>query len=163
MATIPFREILQVTNYSHHHGLLGSEAATQTFRYGNLISLNGATPAAYAATAAGAPAAAAKNKLAALAGRNSAIVLNNLPYVNPIVSMVFEISTGGAATTAALLNAGTAYGYAIDATTGLGYVNLTDTTNLVWRLTQENGTVTAPQGGVVGDTGTRVYATLIAQ
>lgn len=162
MATIPLKEILQVTQYSHHHGELGIEATAQTFRYGNLVSLNGETPAKYAATAAGAPAAATKNKLAALAGRNLTLAASDFPYVTPFASMVFQISTGPIATTAGLLNAGTAYGYAIDATTGIGYLNLSDTTNLVWRLIQHNGSVIASQGGVAGDTGVRVYAQLIA-
>lgn len=62
--------------------------------------------------------------------------------------MVFEVTATGAALTAALAKLGATYGYAIDPTTGYGYLNLADTTNAVFQL--EDGLIYG--GGTTGDT-----------
>lgn len=158
MATLPIKAILQVTHYSHHHGLLGQEAPNQTFKLGNLINLNAGGQ--FVETGAGAAATTAKNRLAAAEALNSANPNRKLPYVVPTETMVLEITAGGAASTATLLQPGTEYGVAKDPTTGYHYLNLADTTNKVFRLVWHNGQIIANGGGAVGDFNNRVYAVL---
>ena len=161
MATLPIKSILQVTNYSGHHGNLTTEAPNQNFKNGNLLVPDATTGKSIVATA-GAGAAAGKLMLAAKDSENTATPRNNaLPVVRPIPNMIFEISATGAASTAALLKAGAQYGYAIDATTGFGNLNFADTTNVVFELVQHDGDTLAPNGGVSGDTNVRVYARII--
>jgi len=157
MATFPILPIHQQTEYSNHHGLLGTHAAGQTTALGNLISpdANGE----FVETAVGAPAAAAKNKLAAhKAGIRSD---RKLAYVNPTPTMVFEVSATGAALTADLAEPGKRYGLAKDATTTYHTLSLTDTTNAVFELIAHNGSTIAK--GAVGDTNARLYAILVAR
>ena len=158
--THPIKRIVNVTHYSHHHGNLCKEAANQQFKMGNLLSLNATGEAV--PTAGGAAAASARNFLAARDGENNANP-RPLPRVTPQPNMVFEITATGAASTAALLQAGKRYGYKVDAATGLGVLDLTDTTNAVWELTAHNGTTLAKGRGVMGDTNVGVYARLLAQ
>lgn len=157
MATLPIKSILQQTEYSNHHGLLGKQATGASFKLGNLISpdANGD----FVETAVGAGAASAKNKLAA----HDSGLRNDLKvsYVDPTPNMVFEVTATGAAATAALLKPGQQYGLGKDATTGLHTLLLTDTTNAVWRLVAHNGSTLAR--GAIGDTNVGVYAVLIAR
>lgn len=160
MATLPIKSILQVTNYSGHHGTLTTEAPAQTFKLGNIVvaDANGLTATATAATAAaGKIMFAAKDSTPA----GTAVAKNAMPVVRPITNMIFEVTAGGAASSASNIAAGKQYGYAVDGTTGLGYLNLADTTNLVFELVQHDGDTLAPMGGAVGDTNVRVYARVI--
>ena len=159
MATLPVKAILQMTNYSKHHGLLGTEAPTQTFKFGNLISPNGT--GLYQETAVGAGAATARNKLAAADGQNSATPPSSLPYVDPTDDTVFAITLLGAPT-AAQVYPGLKYGLGKDATTGFHGALLSDTTNQVWELVAYNGTTV--RRGIPGtDTNVEVYAKLLAR
>ena len=154
MPTLKILPIDVKAGYSHQHGYQGDEAPSQTFKVGNLISpdANGK----YAATAAGAAAASAKNRIAMAPGQNSANPARKTEFTHPHEHGVIEITAGGAAATAALLKVGATYGYAVDGATGLGYLNLADTTNAVFRIEQN-----APTYGKVGDTNVRVYATIL--
>lgn len=157
MATLPIKSILQQTEYSQHHGLLGREAQAASFKYGNLISpdANGD----FVETAVGAGAATAKNKLAAAdSGLRSD---KKVPYVDPTSGMVFEVTATGAALTAALAKPGTQYGLGKDATSGFHTVLLTDTANKVWEVVAHNGTTIA--AGAIGDTNARLFVKLIAR
>lgn len=156
MATLPIKSILQMSEYSIHHGLKGVHAAGQTFKFGNLISpdANGE----YVETAVGAPAAAARNKLAAHdAGLRPD---RKQDYVNPTESMIFEVTAIGTGT-ADLLEAGKTYGLGKDATTGFHGLLLSDTTNAVWRIVAYNGSTVAR--GVATDVNPGVYAVLVAR
>lgn len=156
MATLGIKSILQQTEYSGHHGLLGTHAAGQTFKLGNLISVD--ANGEFIETAVGAGAATARNKLAA----HDAGIRNTrrIDYVNPTEGMIFEVSAIGVGT-ADLLEAGKTYGLGKDATTGLHGLLLSDTTNAVWRLVAVNGTTVAR--GVATDTNPGVYAQLVAR
>lgn len=154
MATLKIQPIRLQRNYDDSHGHHGAEAASQTFKDGNLISPDASGN--YQATAAGATAAAAKNKVAAAAGQNLAAPLRRVPYVDPNIANVFEISAGGAASTTSNIKVGATYGYAIDGTTGYGYLNLTDTTNAVFRVEDATPTI-----GVIGDTNVRVLVSIL--
>lgn len=155
MATLKVQPIRLQKNYTDHHGHHGAEAPNQNWRDGNLI-YPGGTNGAFIATPAGAVAATAKNRVAQGAGQNLAAPLRRVPYVDPNIANFFEITAGGAVATAALLTVGATYGYAIDATTGHGYLNLADTTNAVFRI--EDST---PVIGALGDTNVKVYASIV--
>lgn len=156
------RRILLVSEYSGHHGNLTTEAPNQQFKEGNLIYADPATGAT--ATPAGAGVTGKKNFLACRDSQNKAAPDMKLSRVTPTSTMVFEVTAGGAAATPTLIQPGKEYGYAIDPETGLGYLNLADTTNKAFRLIAHCGGVVAPDGGKVdataGDTNVRVYATL---
>jgi len=78
-------------------------------------------------------------------------------YVDPNVAFQFEVTAGGAAATTTNIQAGKTYGLAKDATTGIHYLNLADTTNAVFRI--EDG---VPVRGVLGaDTNVVVIASLV--
>ncbi|KQR22869.1 hypothetical protein [Deinococcus sp. Leaf326] len=157
MATLPIKSILQHTEYSQHHGLLGKQAAGASFKLGNLISpdANGD----YVETAVGAGAATARNKLAA---QDSGMRVDlKIPYVDPNGTMIFEVTATGAAATAALIKPGVTYGLGKDATTGFHTVLLTDTTNAVFRTVAVNGTTLAR--GAVGDTNVGLFVQLLAR
>ena len=157
MATLPILGVHQQTAYSNHHGLMGTHAAGQTYPIGNLISVD--ANGEFVETAVGAPAAAAKNKLAA--HRAGIKASRKQDYVDPFEGMVFEVTATGAALTADLAEPGKRYGLAKDATTGNHTLSLADTTNLVWELVAHNGSTIAR--GAVGDTNPRLYAKLIAR
>lgn len=160
MPNIPVQRIMQVTEYSQHHGTLATEAPNQTFKRGNAIARNAAS-GLLEAVAAGAPAAAAKIMFATQDAENAATPRrNNLSKVDPTDTMVFEVTALGAGT-AALLKAGAEYGYSIDAGTGFGVLNLADTTNKFWRIVAHDGDTLAP-GSAATDTNARVYARLVA-
>ena len=161
MATLPVKAILQMTNYSGHHGLLGAEAPTQTFKYGNLISPNAS--GLYQETAVGAGAATARNKLAAADGQNSATPSSSLPYVDPTDDSTFAITLiSTTAPVAANLIPGTRYGLGKDAATGIHGALFTDTVNQVWELVAYDGKTV--RRGVVGtDLNIEVYAKLLAR
>lgn len=135
-------------------GFLGDEAASQTFKAGNLIAANGSGK--FIATAAGATAAAAKNALALTAGQNLATPTSKVNVQTLTDEHVLDITAGGAASSAANIIVGGEYGYAIDGTTGLGYLNLADTTNKVFRIVSN-----VPTRGVIGDTNVGVQAMLL--
>lgn len=157
MATLPVKSILQQTEYSQHHGLLGRQAAAASFKLGNLISPDG--NGEYVETAVGAGAVTSRNKLAA---QDSGLrVDQKIPYVDPNGTMIFEVTATGAAATAALIKPGLSYGLGKDATTGFHTVLLTDTTNAVWRTVALNGTTLA--AGAIGDTNVRVFVQLLAR
>lgn len=156
MATIPVQRIMQVTEYSDHHGTLATEAANQTFKRGNFIAPDASGK--MAAVAAGA--ITAKVKLAAQDAENAATPRrNNLSKVNPTATMIFEVTALGTGT-AALLAAGKKYGYSIDATSGFGVLNLADTTNAAFELINHDGDTLAP-GSNATDVNPRVYARLV--
>lgn len=125
MPTLKAQPIRPQRHYVESHGHLGDEAASQTFRDGNLISPDASGK--YQATAAGATAAAAKNRIAAGPGQNLASPLRKVPYVDPNLSPTVEITAIGVAS-AANIKVGATYGYSIDGTTGFGCLNLADTT-----------------------------------
>lgn len=156
MATLGFQPIRLQRAYTEHHGHLGVEAANQTWRSGNLIQPNGAGTA-FQATPAGSGAVGAKNKVAEGRGQNLTNPTRKVPYVDPNIANFFEITAGGAAGTASNIKVGAQYGYAIDSTTGFGYLNLADTTNLVFQIEDAQ-----PVVGALGDTNIRVYASIIA-
>lgn len=148
-----------VTRYTGHHGVLDKEAPNQNFKFGNLVYQNAegkmvATQAADAATR--------KNLLAARDAENKAVPVMDLDVVTPVPDQVFEVTAGGAAATEAALVAGKQYGYAIDPDTGLGYLDLTNTSSAVFQLVNHTGKVLAGHGNI-GDTNVRVYARLLAQ
>lgn len=140
--------------YTGQHGYQGLEAANQKFEPGNLISPD--ADGKYTATAAGAAAAAAKNRIALCPGQNEANPHRKTEFAHPRECGWIEATLGGVATTADLLEPGKEYGYAIDATTGRGYVNLADTANKVFRITSPVLTL-----GEVGDTNPRGHVELI--
>jgi hypothetical protein len=156
MATLPIKSILQQTEYSQHHGLLGRAAAGATFKLGNLISVD--ANGEFVETAVGAGAASAKNKLAA---HDSGRAERKQDYVDSTGTMVFEVTATGAVSTADLLEAGKTYGLGRDATTGFHTLLLTDTANAVWRLVAVNGSTLVR--GAIGDTNVGVYAQLVAR
>lgn len=156
MATLKILPIDVKAGYSHQHGYQGEEAPSQTFKVGNLISAD--ANGKYAATAAGAPAATAKNRVAMAPGQNSTAPARKTEFTHPHEHGWVEVTAGGAASTAALIKIGATYGYAVDATTGLGYLNLADTTNAVFRIEQNT-----PTAGQIGDTNVRVLATILAR
>lgn len=153
MATLKIQPIRPQRNYTDSHGHLGDEAANQTFKDGNLLTID--ANGKFVATAAGAPAAAAKNKIAAGPGQNLAAPLRKVPYVDPNLTPLIEISAAGVAS-AANIKVGATYGYAIDGTTGFGHLNLADTTNAVFRIEDQT-----PVAGVIGDTNVRVYVSIL--
>lgn len=155
MATLKTQPIHVRAGYSGDHGRQGDEAASQTFKVGNLISpdANGK----YAATAAGAPAATAKNRVAMSFGQNNAAPARRVEYQDPNLFSTIEVTAGGAASSASNIKAGLEYGYAIDATTGLGYLDLTNTTNKVFRIEDSK-----PVKGAIGDTNVTVVASFVA-
>lgn len=154
MATLKIQPIHVRSGYSNHHGQQGDEAASQTFKVGNLISpdANGK----FAATAAGAPAAAAKNRIAMSFGQNVAAPPRRVELQDPNLFGTIEVTALGVSS-AANIKAGAEYGYAIDATTGLGYLNLADTTNKVFRIEDSK-----PVKGAIGDTNVTVVASFVA-
>lgn len=155
--TLPFRRIVNVTHYSHHHGNLNKEAADQKFKVGNLLEqTNGECTAVTAATAQG------RYLLAARDSENTENP-NPLPVVTPQPNMIFEITAGGAASTEELLQAGKQYGYAVEERSGYGYLDLAAAGTAVFELVNHNGSTLAKNGGAVGDTNVRVYARLLAQ
>ena len=85
MATLPIKSILQQTEYSQHHGQMGKAATGATFKLGNLISQD--ANGEFVETAVGAPAAAAKNKLAA---HDSGRFERKQDYVDSTGTMVFD-------------------------------------------------------------------------
>ena len=153
MATFSFRRAYTVTEYSDQHGLIGLEAPNQTFKRGNLISND--TNGLLQATPAGAG-ALVPSVLANADGQNLAAPVKLTPYVQTQATAVFEITAGGAVASAANLKRGTKYGYNIDATTGVGYLDLANITNQVFQLER-----TGPVNGAIGDTNVRVYAKLL--
>lgn len=155
MATLKVQPIRLQKNYTENHGHHGAEAASQTFKDGNLIYPDASGN--FIATPAGATAASAKNRVAAAAGQNLAAPLRRVPYVDPNIANFFEVTAGGAVSSTSNIKVGATYGYAIDGTTGFGYLLLTDTTNAVFRI--EDAT---PVTGVIGDTNVRVYASILA-
>lgn len=154
MATLKVLPAKVRAGYSSHHGRQGDEAANQTFKVGNLISpdANGK----YQATAAGAAAASAKNRIAMSFGQNVAAPSRRVEYQNPKEFEVLEISAGGAAASASNIKVNAQYGYAIDGTTGLGYLNLADTTNVVFQIED-----TKLVQGAFGDFFVRVVASIV--
>lgn len=151
--TFAIRRMYTVSNYSKHQGMVGQEAPSQTFKRGNLISND--SNGLLQATPAGAGALVA-NVIANRDGQNLTTGLTLTPYVQTVRDTVLEITAGGAAASASNLKRGTKYGYAIDGTTGIGYLDLTNTTNQVFQLER-----TGPVTGAVGDTNVRVYAKLL--
>lgn len=154
MPTLKILPMKVRAGYSHHHGRQGDEAPNQTFKVGTLISpdANGK----FVATPAGAGAATAKNRLAMSNGQNSASPARRVEYQDPRLFDTVEVTAGGTASTTALIKAGLEYGYAVDATTGLGYLNLSDTTNKVFRIED-----TKPVKGAIGDTNITVVASIL--
>jgi hypothetical protein len=151
--TFAIRRMFTVSNYSKHQGFIGQEAPSQTFKRGNLISndANGLL----AATPAGAGALVA-NVIANRDGQNLATPTSQVPYVQTVRDTVIEITAGGAAASTSNMKRGGKFGYAIDGTTGIGYLDLTNTTNQVFQLEK-----TGPVTGAVGDTNVRVYVKLL--
>ena len=156
MATLKVRPITLVADYTEHHGLLGTEAAGASFKRGNLIS---ATNGLFNETAVGAPAAAAKNKLAVVDSGQR--LDGKVGFVDPDVDMVFKVTATGAALTAALAYSGLRYGLGKDAATGYHTLLLTDTTNAVWELVATDGDTIAE--GAIGDTNPVLFAKMIAR
>lgn len=154
MATLKVQPIHVRAGYSADHGRQGDEAATQTFKVGNLIY-----PVAgkYTATPAGATAATAKNRVAMSNGQNNATPSRRVEFQDPNLFSTIEVTAGGAASSTSNIQAGLEYGYAIDATTGQGYLNLADTTNKVFRIEDNR-----PVKGTIGDTNVTVVASFIA-
>lgn len=155
MATLKFLPIKTVASYSEHHGRQGNEGASQTFKDGNLI-YPGGTNGAYIATPAGATAATAKNRIATTFGQNLATPTRRVEFVEPHIAPAVEITAGGAVSSLANTAVGLVYGYAIDATTGLGYMNLGDTANPVFRI--EDSLL---RGGAIGDTNVRMVVSVL--
>jgi hypothetical protein len=155
MATFTALPIKVDGGYSQHHGRQGDEAASQTFKDGNLISAD--TNGRYQATPAGAGATTVKNRIAAAPGQNLAVPTRRTEYTDPNQHGAVEVSAMGVASTAALIKAGATYGYSIDATTGLGVLNLADTTNAVFTIVDNR-----LRRGNLGDTGVRVLARFVA-
>lgn len=151
--TLKIQPMKVYTGYSNDTGRQGDEAASQSWKVGNLIY-----PVAgkYTATPAGATAATAKNRLAMSNGQNVAAPTRRCEYMDPNLFSTVEVTAGGAASSAANIRAGLQYGYAIDATTGQGYLDLTNTTNLVFQIED-----TRPVKGVIGDTNVTVVATIL--
>lgn len=154
MATYKVLPLKVDAGYSHQHGYQGEEAPSQTFLVGNLISPNGSGQ--YQATAAGATAAAAKNRIAMAPGQNLAAPSRRTEFTRPPEHGVIEITAGGTAATSALIKVGQTYGYAIDGTTGYGYLNLSDTTNAVFRIED-----TKLRYGALNDTNVRVLVSIL--
>lgn len=156
MATLGFQPIRLQKGYTEHHGRAGVEAANQTFKDGVLIRPN-AGGTAYQATTAAADGVGAKNRVSAAAGQNLAVPRRKVPFVDPNAANYFEITAGGAVSSASNIKVGTQYGYNVDATTGYGYLDLTNTTNLIFQIEDA-----IPVAGVLGDTNIRVYVSIIA-
>lgn len=155
MATLQIFPIKARSGYSNHHGQQGDEAPSQTFKVGNLISpdANGK----FQATPTGASAATARNRIAMSAGQNLATPTRRVEYQDFHRLGSIEITAGGAASSTSNIKVGSTYGYAVDGTTGLGYLNLADTTNLVFRIED-----TRLVRGVLGDTNVRVVASILS-
>ena len=154
MATLGIQPIRLQRGYTEHHGHLGIEAPNQTFKDGVLIRPNTAGTA-FQATAAGADAVGAKNKVSCGRGQNLAAPLRKVPYVDPPIANFFEITAGGAVATAALIKVGAQYGYNLDGA-GNPYLDLANTTNLVFQIEDA-----VPVAGILGDTNVRVYASIL--
>lgn len=153
MATLKVLPMHIHAGYTDDTGLLGTEAASQTFKVGNLVY---PVAGAYTATPAGATAATAKNRLAMSDGQNKAAPTYRVQLVDPNRVANFEVTAGGAASSSSNIRAGLQYGYAIDATTGLGYLDLTNTTNLVFEIQDSK-----PIKGNIGDTNVTVAVTIL--
>lgn len=154
MATLKIQPMKVRAGYSVDHGRQGDEAANQTFKVGNLVY-----PVAgkYTATPAGAGAAGVRNRLALSPGQNLATPVRRVEFQDPNLFSTVEVTAGGAAATTTNIRAGLQYGYAIDATTGQGYLDLTNTTNLVFEIQDSK-----PVRGTLGaDTNVTVVATII--
>jgi hypothetical protein len=156
MATLKILPIKVRSGYSTHHGQQGDEAPNQTFMVGTLISpdANGK----FQATPAGASAATARNRVAMSFGQNVAVPTRRVEYQDPHRFGTLEVTAGGTAATAALIKVGATYGLGFDAATGLHFLNLSDTTNVVFRIED-----TQLVRGVLGaDTNVRVVATIVS-
>lgn len=153
MATLKVLPMHIHKGYTDDTGLLGTEAANQTFKVGNLVY---PVAGAYTATPAGATAATAANRLAMSDGQNKATPTYRVQLVDPGRVGNLEVTAGGAASSSANIRAGLTYGYAIDATTGLGYLDLTNTTNAVFRIEDS-----VPTKGKIGDTNVAVIVTIV--
>ena len=141
------------TGYSTQHGYQGDEAANSTHQVGHLLT---ATNGKLGEVGVGAAAVNKPLRLALSAGQNLAAPVQRVEFAHPEEFGVLQITAGGAASTAALLQAGKTYGLAKDATTGAHYLNLADTTNPVFRIEDSK-----PALGDVGDTNVRVYVSLL--
>lgn len=156
MATLKILPMKVRSGYSTHHGQQGDEAPSQTFQPGMLISpdANGK----YQTTPAGASAATAKNRVAMSFGQNVATPTRRVEYQEQHRFGTLEVTAGGAAATTSNIKVGSTYGLGLDATTGLHYLNLADTTNVVFRIEDNQ-----PVRGVLGsDTNVRVVATILS-
>lgn len=139
--------------YSHQHGYQGDEAPTQTFVVGNFITPD--SNGKYALASAGAAAVTSKLRVAMAPGQNLAVPRRRTEFAHPRECGVIEITAGGAASTADLLEATKTYGLAFDATTQAHYLNLADTTNAVFTIADSK-----PRYGEIGDTNVRVLVTV---
>lgn len=154
MPTLKILPLKVDAGYSHQHGYQGDEAPAQTFPVGNLISQN--ANGQYQATPAGAAAVTAKNRIATAPGQNTANPPRRTEFTRPPEHGVIEITAGGTPATAALIKVGATYGYAIDAGTGYGYLNLNDTANALFRI-EDNRL----RRGDIGDTNVRVLVSFL--
>lgn len=141
------------TGYSGQHGYQGNEAPNQTFQTGSFIT---PTSTGFVEITVGAGAVNKPLKLSLAPGQNAAAPSRRAEYADPREFGVIEITAGGAASTAALLEVGKKYGVAKDPTSGAHYLNLADTTNAVFQIEDAR-----PVLGVVGDTNVRVVASIL--
>lgn len=139
--------------YSHQHGYQGDEAPSQTFVVGNFITpdVNGK----YVQASAGAAAVTSKLRVALAPGQNTATPRRRTEFAHPRECGVIEITAGGAASTADLLEAGKVYGLGLDGATGAHFLNLADTTNGVFTIADSK-----VRYGEIGDTNVRVLVTV---
>jgi hypothetical protein len=142
--------------HTHAQGEGMIEAASQTGKAGNLVAVTGNTNT-FAFVAGGAPAAAAgKIAVSAADGSNTTTPVKFRPVWWSTGETVIEVTALGVGS-AALLATGKEYGYSIDGATGLGVLNLADTTNLVFRIIR----LVPEIGQAVTDTNVRVYVNLV--
>ena len=157
MATLAVRPIRLVTQFGNGAGKHGDEAPTQTFKKGNFVvnatsSATGRPVFTESGTGAG---VGTKLLLADRDAQNLAAPNQPMWAIVFSAESEFEISTGGAVATVALVTPGTEYGILKDATTGCHYINFADVVNTALRITAYEP---SDQNGRIGDTGVRVHA-----
>ena len=151
MATYAYKPLLWKSVGLKGDGM--AEKASQTQKQGNLIKVDTANTNYYMA------AAAADSTGLFVAGQNG----DNLSAATGDLKPVYfvnnddevEITISGTPT-AAQLKSGTQYGLGLDATTGYNFIDLANTTNLVFSI------VRLVPGYVVGDTRPRVLAKVLS-